>query len=371
MKRCGIFIVYDPEGQIRKYRYKLLDDLKSCVDKLIIVSNGKICREDKIVLSEYTSYLYERENKGLDAGAYKELFTKILKDEPWDIYDEIILMNDTFYGFFSPLKDILLQMEGKTLDFWGMTIHPDREQLIIAGIPVQKHIQSYFLVISRKILADKFFLKFWSTMPMASNYEEAIAFFELRFTKYFVELGYRYSSYWDEIISNNKKIDVTNINGFQLVEALKFPICKRKICTLTNYLYLDNMLKYLKEETEYDCECIIEDMNMREELDARLAFTSKAILQFCNKWKRIYLYGHGKIARNITAWLEAQGILVEGYIVSQREENDSRIVLIDEVKDLSDVGIILALSKENVKEVMPMVFQNIDESRIWVPKYEL
>lgn len=370
MKRCAIFIIYDPEGKVRKYRYKLLNDLKTCVDKLIIVFNGIICKEDKGILGHYTSYIYERENKGLDAGAYKELFTKILKDEPWDMYDEMILMNDTFYGFFSPLNDILEYMEGKDIDFWGMTIHPDKKQYVIAGVPIQRHIQSYFLVLNKQIIMDNAFMEFWKDMPIANNYEEAIAFFELQFTQYLAELGYRYSSFLDELLCDKEKNVIEEIKQIQLVGKLKFPICKRKECVLTNYIFLEDMLKYLKEETEYDCECIIEDMKMREELDMRLAFTPEAILHFCEKWKRIYLYGHGMIARNIAAWLEAQGIHVEGYIVTQREENDSRIVSIDEVKELPSAGIILALSERNTKEVMPIVLQKIDESRVWIPRYE-
>lgn len=370
MKRCAIFIIYDPEGKVRKYRYKLLNDLKTCVDKLIIVFNGTICKEDKGILGHYTSYIYERENKGLDAGAYKELFTKILKDEPWDMYDEMILMNDTFYGFFSPLNDILEYMEGKDIDFWGMTIHPDKKQYVISGVPIQRHIQSYFLVLNKQIIMDNAFMEFWKDMPIANNYEEAIAFFELQFTQYLAELGYRYSSFLDELLCDKEKNVIEEIKQIQLVGKLKFPICKRKECVLTNYIFLEDTLKYLKEETEYDCECIIEDMKMREELDIRLAFTPEAILHFCEKWKRIYLYGHGMIARNIAAWLEAQGIHVEGYIVTQREENASRIVSIDEVKELPSAGIILALSERNTKEVMPIVLQKIDESRVWIPRYE-
>ena len=75
MKRLAIFVFYDFQGIVDKYVEYLLYELIKVVKELVIISNGSLSEEAKQIFSRYSNRVYERENKGFDAGAYKDAFT--------------------------------------------------------------------------------------------------------------------------------------------------------------------------------------------------------------------------------------------------------------------------------------------------------
>ena len=119
MNRIGIFIFYDSNGQADTYIEILLSAMQEILQKLVIIVNGKINSKDYDKFRNYTKHIFIRENRGYDAGAYKDVFTKYLTEEQWEKWDEIILFNDTFYGPFYPLEDIFHEMEKGDADFFS------------------------------------------------------------------------------------------------------------------------------------------------------------------------------------------------------------------------------------------------------------
>ena len=76
VRRLGIFVFYDASGIVDLYIQELLKSLLSELNKLVIVVNGKITNNCRQVLEKYSNNIFIRENKGFDAGAYKEFFFK-------------------------------------------------------------------------------------------------------------------------------------------------------------------------------------------------------------------------------------------------------------------------------------------------------
>lgn len=64
-KRLAIYFFYDKDGIVDRYIQYFLKDLRDNLDYLLIVSNGKLNSEGKIILEKYGEVL-ERENKGFD-----------------------------------------------------------------------------------------------------------------------------------------------------------------------------------------------------------------------------------------------------------------------------------------------------------------
>ena len=96
--RLAIFVFYDEDGIVDKYVEYLLLNLAKQVQRTIVVVNGKINDISRKKLEVYTPEIYIRENKGYDAGAYKDILTKYLSLNEIKQFDEIVLLNDTFYG---------------------------------------------------------------------------------------------------------------------------------------------------------------------------------------------------------------------------------------------------------------------------------
>lgn len=118
-KRLAIFFFYDKSGIVDRYVPYLLDDLKKNVTEICTVCNGGIPEKSKEVLEQYGE-VFIRENKGFDVWAYKEAMAHY----GWDrlqIYDEVILLNNTIMGPVYPFQETFEKMDHMDVDFWGLT----------------------------------------------------------------------------------------------------------------------------------------------------------------------------------------------------------------------------------------------------------
>ncbi len=117
MKRCGVFVFYNEHGKVGQYVEILLKSIQSVLDELVIIINGKIESHAKEKLSQYSSHIFQRDNVGYDGGAYKDVFTSFLRGKDWAQWDELLLINDTFYGPFYDWHEVFDVMDGRKCDF--------------------------------------------------------------------------------------------------------------------------------------------------------------------------------------------------------------------------------------------------------------
>ena len=123
MKRLGIFVFYDKEVIIYEYVIYLLKSLETVCERLVVISNGKLRKEERAKIGVCTHEILTRENKGYDVGAYKEVIINYLGFDEICKYDELVLMNDTVYGPFIPMKDMFEEMQSRECNFRGITKH--------------------------------------------------------------------------------------------------------------------------------------------------------------------------------------------------------------------------------------------------------
>ena len=78
VKRLGVFFFYDQDGIADRYVDYLLESMDPCLERLVVVSNGKLTKESKDMFGRHTQKrerqarcLIERENKGFDVWAYR------------------------------------------------------------------------------------------------------------------------------------------------------------------------------------------------------------------------------------------------------------------------------------------------------------
>lgn len=317
VKRLCVYAVYDGQNIVDDYIGYMLRELKTCMDCLVVVCNESGSVKDADVkgneniqnatdtqgntdiqgdtdirgntdiqknkniqnskniqkrmnaqksvdfLEKYADYVFFRRNIGLDAGAFKDALCNILGwDTVWE-YDELFLINDSFFGPFRPMKDIIGEMDGKKADFWGLTKHGECRDESMGYFPA--HIQSFFLAVRRRMLHSGIFRKYWEKLPYFTTWMEVVKKHEALFTEYFAAHGFTYDILADMEVNDSRVIE----NNFSQYMALpcellcrrNFPFLKRKpfetvTLDMQTQEELGKALAYIDRETDYDVDVI-------------------------------------------------------------------------------------------------------------------
>lgn len=280
--RLGIFLFFDDEGVVYDYVKYLLDDITTNFDRLVIVCNGIITNEGKIILQKYCSEIIVRPNIGFDAGGFKEVIVDHLGFDAISEYDEVVLFNDSFFGPFYSFKTVFEIMDSRDeLDYWGLTAHGETPE-IFGLCPYgyrPRYIQTYFVAFRKKLTCSEIFRKFWTDMPIFKSFEEAAENFGCYFTKLFEENGFRWSVYSDtadlESEQTEKNMSFHTFNIYEMIANRRLPVIKRKAFvtdkkTTLRYNWggdLSKAVKYIDEKTNYDLSLIYKYLLKKYNLD--------------------------------------------------------------------------------------------------------
>lgn len=363
MKRLGIFVFYDKEGIVDSYIEYLLADLKECLNYLIIVVNGEVNHHGYKILEKYANDILIRENKGFDAGAYKEILINVLGKSGIQKWNEIVLCNDTFYGPFVSFKDIFNKMEQKKIDFWGLNY-------INNGF--MSHIQSYFLVFRQDILMNGDLLKYMESNITLDTRDisEVYAVFEIGLFSYLKKQGYKYDTF-----SYNENYNIYTCPDI-CIEKFMFPILKKRCFApkVYNEEYMCNLLKYLRLKRGYDISHIIRNVyrlyrvkikiddaqyyktvNVRMREKIAKCVTEDKILKFIQEYSDIYIYGTGVYAKHI--WFKFYSHIenFRGFIVSDNQKIEQGLLYNYPVKHYNDLeegkSIIVGMGLDYSREI--------------------
>lgn len=352
MKRIALFTLYDQDGIIDRSEEYLLRSLSAMADKLVVIVNGTINVSAMPLLRETAGEIIIRENKGYDGGAYKEVLLGYLADDRLSAYDELILVNDTFYGPFYPWIEVCEQMEMRHPDFWGLTKWERQYSGSFKKI-LPEHVQSYFLAFSKKVFADAAFLNFWKSMPEINSHDDAIAHFEVALTEQLTHAGFSHLVYKDlfpDIYYDGDGGVAFSSRCYDLLKDCRFPILKKKNgFSLTNPQSLP-AIQYIDTHYSYDVGMIWE--NALRTLENGKLFLKVA--GFCEGYKKIYVYGTGKYCAGVEEFLKYKGWSIDGYLETKpgKNERDGKPVIAWKDFEMDkDTGIIVALGKKNTEEV--------------------
>lgn len=371
MKRYGIFVFFNEHGRVEPYVEIVLNSFQSILSELAIIINGEISVSEKQKLTQFSSHIFQRDNVGYDGGAYKDAFTLFLKGEDWTQWDELLLINDTFYGPFYDWYGIFKDMDSRKCDFWGLSSHPGGKENLFGEEIISSHIQSYFILVKQRMFLHPSFQLFWENIEYPKSYKEAIKNFEIYFTEYFFEKGFSYES-WVAVKSEQMGVrEVPHMGKMELlIKKWKFPILKRKAWVLQDYISLKSLFKYLSEDTDYPVEILREDLRQRCLEGKMEPYNPREVLWFCDQYEKIYLFGMGGYAKNIEQFLKDYGKRIRGYIVSKAEETQEQVYELEEFVVKPDRGVIVALNYRNFNEVYEKLSHRIPTEQILVPYYD-
>lgn len=192
MRRVIFYLLYDPRGQVDDYVIHKLEALRPHAEHIFVVSNSAIQPASHARLERVVDTVWERENVGYDVWAYKEAMEQFGADRLRD-YDELILMNYTFFGPVGSFDPLFATMDADTtIDFWGVTEHA----AVVAnktsrGVHLEAHIQSHWISVRSSMFTSPEFAAYWDDMPMITSYDDSIERHEARFTEHFERAGFR------------------------------------------------------------------------------------------------------------------------------------------------------------------------------------
>jgi len=274
-KRLAIFQCHDKDGIIDDYIPYLLRDLLENIEMLVIVVNGKLTAEGRFKLEKLTPHIFVRADEGFDAAAWKEAMINYLGWERIAGFDELILLNDTFFGPFYPFREIFEEMDQRSIDFWGLTAHAaiTSPSNLCPYSYWPAHIQTYFIVIRKKMFSSYEFRHYWETQPLFRSKEELINRNEVVFTKHFEDAGFTWevlcdASDWDGKFLDGSVINHYAFNTYELLTKRKYPVIKRLNfgCPYSDHLLftsgsqLKKSMEYIDSHTGYDVSLIYQNI---------------------------------------------------------------------------------------------------------------
>lgn len=360
LKRTAIYCFFSKTGKVYSETCRQIYDLRKNTGYLIIVINGDAENAECFNIADK---VVRRPNRGLDAGAYRQIildseFRKVIEKS-----DELVLCNNTFFGPFGGFEKIFDEMEKRKTDIWGMNF---------AYHGIIRHIQSYFLVYNKKILNDKEFYSFFKEKidENTTDHDKVCYWFENEFFEFLVSKGYSYGGYVNDIKYNIYKYPVKCMEkGLPILKKKIFGIDYKKqnaaaALKYIKYKYdypIDGILSEIENEyglhmTEEEVEsCKISDEDCPVEYPVSVK-NWEQIEAFCIKSDNLYFYGTGYYANTVYNRIKNQSE-VKGFVVTdsinKRSETfeDKRVYTLGELKNKNHIDILVAMSKPNTDAV--------------------
>lgn len=177
MRRLALFAHYDAQAQVKPYIVYYLERLREVCDDVSFVSNSPLAEHEVAKARPICSRVHLRDNVGYDFAMWSEAL-RAIDLESWD---EVVLTNSSVFGPIYPLGPIFRKMSDVSCDFWGMT---DSEE-------IAWHLQSYFLVFRRPVLASAAFRDFWQSVLPYRDKHQVVRSYEVGLSTFLREQGFR------------------------------------------------------------------------------------------------------------------------------------------------------------------------------------
>ena len=115
-RRVIFYLLHDSRGEVDDYILYKLAELRPFAEHIFVVVNGDLTEKGRRRLEGVADTVWVRENVGFDVWGYKTALEEF-GDERLAEYDELILMNYTWFGpvrSFAPLFERMDEKRGRT-----------------------------------------------------------------------------------------------------------------------------------------------------------------------------------------------------------------------------------------------------------------
>lgn len=369
-----IFSFYEQEGYVDDYVIYLLEQLQVNSERLIVVVNGTINHGRKRI-EEITKEIYIRENVGYDSGAYKDVIFNYLNEGELQKYDYLILCNDTFYGPFIPLANILSKFNDDC-DFFGLNYMRNS----ITG-----YLQSFFLVFNKRIIESQCIENYFKNYISEDEYDinKIYTSFETGLFNYLKYNGYKYGSY-----SNIQLVNPYYSGNEVLKQGL--PILKKRFFLDSSSMEnIIDALSWINDKYDYDLNIILSsverrnpDLKIREwekclpidkknivvKCDSSIENAESKIIEYLNNHEEVYVYGAGGLAELLyKSFVIFRSNIFKGFITTEKkDESFLGKTVYTYNSDFDSSNVIVALNESNTQGLL----KQIGYKERWLYLYE-
>lgn len=265
-----VYVHFDRNGEVHDYTICQLRAFAELGYATTFVTNSDTFSDEQVVkVRPFCASVIWRYNQGYDFAAYRDGILSI----PTGDLTHLILTNDSYYGPFFPLADLLNRCDPEKADVWGAT---DSRQ-------VAYHLQSYFLLFHWKALHSTAFRRFWRRYPNVNDKAWVILNGEIGISRQMSKAGLRLAAAFScddaEMRLNNTANDYKHANNFvaflcemkgraetlnpvrfyweTLIAREHFPFLKRFVLTEDLHLsFADRAIPLIAATTQYDATMI-------------------------------------------------------------------------------------------------------------------
>lgn len=369
MKRLCVYLIYDQKKIVDRYITFMLKELQMCSNYIFVVCNSIFGWSGENV-SLYADRVIYRENIGYDAGGFRDVLCDYLGWHKLEEYDEVMLLNDSFYGPFYPIQQIFDVMKTVEADFWGLT--RSKAGITVEGMKYKEHIQSYFFVFRKRVISSNAFRNFWEQLKYPASMDEAIRDFELGINDCLKQNGFCDAAITD-LYKNTFTIE-ENKNPYleyplELIRDCKIPILKYKALSFGNSGYISafRALQFLDENNLYDT-AYIKNHILRKSKFEKNMIDLEALERFYEEHKRIFIYGYGTYGKNLAFYFGSRGWDLEGFLVTKVDKRTNRVTPFERIEIKRDDGIIIAIGREDVRrEILEYIENKCTKDQVLSP----
>lgn len=268
VKRIAMYVIYDKDGILDGYREYYLKELRKVCDCIVGVVSGTLTPESRRKLEKLTDDFFVRENVGLLTYSWIDGIEHIGWDKLYQ-YDELLMLNDSFFGPFYPLQDMMDAAEKSDADFYGAMKNYEDTNIVQAEGHSFKHGHlrgsiCYFYIIKDRLLHSSEFRFYWNQKPKINTDFDTFFFNEFDFFDYVIDAGFKVDSYQSDRL-NGYIFDNLTHNMESLIRDEKIPFARiRPFGTDMKYQSLlmnygrdpRDTLKFIKENTNYNTDMI-------------------------------------------------------------------------------------------------------------------
>jgi len=205
--RALVYAHWDRDGIVDPYVIHALREYRAVVGRIVFVSTH--CSSMSPALTSLADEIIVRDNEGFDFASWREGLLRL--DIP--AYDEILFTNSSVYGPLWPIEGCLAAAAARQSDLWGMTV----------SLEPEVHLQSYFMGMSRRLLASECGRRLWEGVRLVPTKRDAINAYELRWMPDCVANGFTVHSLFDG--RNHPRVPV----GEQLSNMACWPPWQKRV----------------------------------------------------------------------------------------------------------------------------------------------
>ena len=190
MVRALVYAHHDRDGVFDPHVVAALQRYRPLMDHVTVVSTA--ARQLPAEARPFVDHFLPRDNIGYDFCSWRAGLDAL--GSP-DRFDEIVCANDSVYGPLFDVEPAFTDPRVAGADLWGMCLsHQGIER---RGWVSSPHVQSWWFVMRKPLLASSAFASFWNTVQPLADKEEIIDRYEIGMSEQFASAGFHIAGLYD------------------------------------------------------------------------------------------------------------------------------------------------------------------------------